>query len=320
MIVSPFKAQAPSSPSQPRSLREAVAAIDNTKDFNDFVAAQHAKIQHKPDVKYERSPVRDHAGRPHFPKPGPLLTSRQILKPPSSAAATQPTPLNMHPPQTSGQTSGPQSSLSPPMSMGSLGSTTNFGPGNPGGAQNIPQEAPREFPMPHTRSFSQGAMLNQAGGPPQQLAPRNSTQAAPRYGDGGTVSSQGPPRLGALPFQGPPPSGQPPQQSGSPPPPPPEKQNSAAQVGSGPPPAYGTPGQGSASKPIFGVPLARLYERDGLAVPMVVHQCIQAVDLFGLGVEGIYRQSGSLNHINKLKGMFDAGTSSSIPSLKFIDS
>ncbi|KAL3955048.1 hypothetical protein ACCO45_010611 [Purpureocillium lilacinum] len=39
---------------------------------------------------------------------------------------------------------------------------------------------------------------------------------------------------------------------------------------------------------------------------MVVYQCIQAVDLFGLGVEGIYRQSGSLNHINKLKGMFDA--------------
>lgn len=58
---------------------------------------------------------------------------------------------------------------------------------------------------------------------------------------------------------------------------------------------------------MFGVPLNRLYERDGLAVPMVVYQCIQAVDLFGLGVEGIYRQSGSLNHINKLKGMFDAG-------------
>lgn len=61
------------------------------------------------------------------------------------------------------------------------------------------------------------------------------------------------------------------------------------------------------SKPVFGVSLNRLYERDGLAVPMVVYQCIQAVDLFGLGVEGIYRQSGSMTHIHRLKGMFDAG-------------
>lgn len=63
------------------------------------------------------------------------------------------------------------------------------------------------------------------------------------------------------------------------------------------------------SKRVFGVSLAKLYERDGLAVPMVVYQCIQAVDMYGLGVEGIYRQSGSLSHINKLKSMFDAGKS-----------
>ncbi len=81
----------------------------------------------------------------------------------------------------------------------------------------------------------------------------------------------------------------------------------------GQPPAYPS-AQGTSvmanpapSKPVFGVSLAKLYERDGLAVPMVVHQCIQAVDMYGLGVEGIYRQSGSLTHINKLKSMFDAG-------------
>jgi hypothetical protein len=55
------------------------------------------------------------------------------------------------------------------------------------------------------------------------------------------------------------------------------------------------------------VSLEHLYERDGLAVPMAVYQCIQAVDMYGLGLEGIYRQSGSLNHVNKLKGMFDTG-------------
>lgn len=61
---------------------------------------------------------------------------------------------------------------------------------------------------------------------------------------------------------------------------------------------------------MFGLPLSRLYERDGLAVPMVVYQCIQAVDLYGLNVEGIYRQSGSMAHIQKLKNMFDTGMSS----------
>jgi len=61
------------------------------------------------------------------------------------------------------------------------------------------------------------------------------------------------------------------------------------------------------SRPVFGVSLSRLYERDSLAVPMVVYQCIQAVDLFGLGVEGIYRLSGSVPHVNKLKTLFDTG-------------
>lgn len=40
---------------------------------------------------------------------------------------------------------------------------------------------------------------------------------------------------------------------------------------------------------------------------MVVYQCIQAVDLFGLNVEGIYRLSGSVPSVNKLKSMFDTG-------------
>lgn len=65
--------------------------------------------------------------------------------------------------------------------------------------------------------------------------------------------------------------------------------------------------QAAPTKPVFGVNLNHLYERDGLAVPMVVYQCMQAVDLFGLGVEGIYRQSGSLAHVQKLKAMFDHG-------------
>jgi Rho GTPase-activating protein RGD1 len=41
--------------------------------------------------------------------------------------------------------------------------------------------------------------------------------------------------------------------------------------------------------PVFGIRLEELYTRDGTAVPMIVYQCIQAVELFGLDVEGIYR-------------------------------
>lgn len=60
-------------------------------------------------------------------------------------------------------------------------------------------------------------------------------------------------------------------------------------------------------KPVFGLSLEQLFERDGSAVPMVVYQCIQAVDLFGLEVEGVYRLSGTTSHVNKIKAMFDNG-------------
>ncbi|OAA75235.1 Rho GTPase-activating protein domain protein [Akanthomyces lecanii RCEF 1005] len=176
------------------------------------------------------------------------------------------------------------------------------------------------------------------GPPPQQGLPR---QESPRYGNG----QPGAPQLGALPFQGGNPPGQraSPQQSQAPFGPPgggpvargspqqtqlpyrppsdikspagPGGHPSVMQPGQQPqsqPPAYPS-AQGTSvmanpapSKPVFGVSLSKLYERDGLAVPMVVYQCIQAVDMYGLGVEGIYRQSGSLSHINKLKSMFDA--------------
>ena len=62
-----------------------------------------------------------------------------------------------------------------------------------------------------------------------------------------------------------------------------------------------------ALRPSFGISLDDLLKRDGSAIPLVVYQCIQAVDLFGLEVEGIYRLSGSTTHVGKLKAMFDNG-------------
>lgn len=63
---------------------------------------------------------------------------------------------------------------------------------------------------------------------------------------------------------------------------------------------------------MFGISLEELYERDGTAVPMIVYQCFQAIELFGLDMEGIYRLSGSANHINQMKSLFDNGQCSSI--------
>jgi len=62
-------------------------------------------------------------------------------------------------------------------------------------------------------------------------------------------------------------------------------------------------------KPVFGVPLDELFRRDGSPVPMVVYQCIQAVDLFGLETEGIYRVPGTSSHIQTMKALFDNGKS-----------
>ena len=60
-------------------------------------------------------------------------------------------------------------------------------------------------------------------------------------------------------------------------------------------------------KPVFGVSLDHLLDRDGLAVPIIVYQCIQAVDLYGLNVEGIYRIPGTKPHIDRIKDIFDNG-------------
>ncbi|KND88063.1 RHO GTPase-activating protein RGD1 [Tolypocladium ophioglossoides CBS 100239] len=312
LIVSPFKSPGGDNMSQPRSLRQAVAAIDNVRDLNEFVAVQHTKVQPNYEVKYERNP---------------------LLKP-TTSTIIPPTPQSLNMPQAVGQAAGQQgTSFSQQTSpVGQRGSTGNLGPpGGPQGSLNQgmpppggPQDQqPRQFQQPHTRSFSQGNTLNQQSAPQQPFASRNSVQPAPRYGNGSTVISQGPPQLGALPFQGsqPPAQQSSPQQSGSPFQPPQDRRGSAGGFRNASS-VYGAPGQSpppqnvaAPSKPVYGVSLNRLYERDGLAVPMVVYQCIQAVDLFGLGLEGIYRQSGSLNHINKLKGMFDAESQN--PALDF---
>jgi Rho GTPase-activating protein RGD1 len=50
-----------------------------------------------------------------------------------------------------------------------------------------------------------------------------------------------------------------------------------------------------------------LFERDQQAVPMVVYMCIQAVDMYGLEVEGIYRIPGTATAMQQMRQKLDQG-------------
>lgn len=158
-------------------------------------------------------------------------------------------------------------------------------------SQNFNPNPSAPYPQQHERSFSQTPTTQTYNGSPMGAI-------SPGFSSGSNGAS-GPPQISSLPFQtsqSPLPSPYQPQAS------PPPIQSPYSQ------PAMAASGTHlSPLKPVFGLSLNELFERDGSAVPMVVYQCIQAVDLFGLELEGIYRLSGTASHITKIKAMFDNG-------------
>lgn len=88
------------------------------------------------------------------------------------------------------------------------------------------------------------------------------------------------------------------------PPPPPTHHGPPANIYHQPPTHLPPP-----IKPVFGINLEYLFRRDSTPVPLVVHRCVQAIELFGLEAEGIYRLSGNPHHVNHLKALFDNGAS-----------
>lgn len=64
------------------------------------------------------------------------------------------------------------------------------------------------------------------------------------------------------------------------------------------------------SMPVFGTPLDELLDYEESTVPRVVYQCIQAVDSFGLEVEGIYRANGNSAQVQEIKRLFDLDSTS----------
>lgn len=295
--------------------------MDNKQDLEDYLVSfrnQVPRISSEP--KYERNPV---------------LNPQQNLST-NKMAQMHPQPIRPQPDQQ--EPAYQQQIPPPPGSMGTRNGTFDVSSpaGQPGPDQNWnPSAMPPSMPAAqrsavqpgHDRSFSHGALLNQASTSQPPFNPRNSASAVPpshqRYGNGaslgGSIGQAGPPQLGALPFQ----QSQSSMRESSPPPQgglnasavgQPDQQPVSARSVS-PPSTVTGPTAPSTFKPkqVFGLSLSQLYERDGLAVPMVVYQCIQAVDLYGLAVEGIYRLSGSTTHVQKLKSMFDTGEIPSRP-------
>lgn len=296
LSISPLKNGNSSRPDS-MSLREIVQQVDAQQDLSAFLRANHNKVPPRTgEPKYERHPVlgASSAGISHplQSQPAKLQAAPTLGQPPS------------HGRQDSYQGVSGQNQPRPPSDQESDW---------PRGPMPIlSNQRPASSNQQHERSFSSASMLNSST--PTASQPQYSNRNS--MGPGGLLALQqgsansrysnigGPPQLGALSFQDPPaPSGP-----------------SFASDGPAPTAPF-HPQQGSTapvqepSRPVFGVSLNRLYERDGLAVPMVVYQCIQAVDLFGLNVEGIYRLSGSVPSVNKLKSMFDTDTTS--PQLDF---
>ncbi|KAI0487303.1 hypothetical protein F4859DRAFT_464391 [Xylaria cf. heliscus] len=311
LVISPLK-NAALQAQYSHSLKEVIHSIDNKKDLEDFITSFHSKLPPKAsEPKYERNPV---------------------LNPQHNMSMNQVSQLQQQPARPQSQQQ-PQNPILPPLQTqvplsGSVGRTSTFdaaspmGQGSPAQSYMHPSIAAAQRSstgLGHERSYSHGAMLTQSNVQPQQTYnARNSTHALPqqsRFNNGisSPLSTQGgPPQLGALPFQ---------TQSSGRQSPQPQQGGPSAFAGSSPPQelatrpvsppkTYGSTSGGG--KQVFGVSLARLYERDQFAVPMVVHQCIQAVDLYGLAVEGIYRLSGSAMHVNKLKNLFDTDQESHI--------
>ena len=57
---------------------------------------------------------------------------------------------------------------------------------------------------------------------------------------------------------------------------------------------------------MFGVDITTLCMAHGADIPPIVSVCINEVETRGLTVEGIYRVSGSYDHMEKLRQQFDS--------------
>lgn len=267
-------------PSAQKSLRDLVVEIDNEKDFNNYLASHSGKVPPVPsEIKYEKHPTL--APKQQQPQSQPSSSTTHAPPPPATGG------LGIHTgPPASGSASSRYNSQPPQISPSYA--PTPQGSGGFGFSQS--PSAGDSFPYdkqpPH--SSQQTPVRDGPTNPPYPLHPSE------RVGSPGTPNASYPPNqtTGSV---------------GN------ANRNTMSPMSTSDFPMPPSVAARTPSRPVFGVSLDELFSRDQSAVPMVVYQCMQAVDLFGLDVEGIYRMSGTASHVNALRDAFN----NNAPNLDF---
>lgn len=278
LAVSPLSEK--EGPMAQKSLRDLIVEIDNERDFNNYIASHSGKVPPKPaEIKYEKHPTL-------APK------QQQPQSQPSSATISAPPPtggLGIHtaPPQT-GSANSRYTSPPQPTSPPSYGQPSHSGDSY--GFSQSPGGPLDPYPYDHKQppyNSQQTPVRDGPVNPPYPLHP--SEVASPTSPGSGYPPNQTTGSIGGA------------------------NRNTMSPMNTSSFPVPPTVSSKSPSRPVFGVSLDELFTRDQSAVPMVVYQCMQAVDLFGLDVEGIYRMSGTASHVNSLRDAFN----NNAPNLDF---
>ncbi|KAK5163333.1 Rho GTPase-activating protein [Saxophila tyrrhenica] len=300
LAVSP---QDKASDGQPRSLTNIIREIDNDTDFNSYMRGHLSKIPNRPgEIKYEQHPTL-------MPKTQKPTDTRN-----ASTAFSQ-TPTQQQPSLSLNTASAAPGAVSNSASANSRYSGNTSQP-----PQSSYSQPPSSYGQSPSGGYGEKPYMNTVqsptyGGPPPQLQQPSYNSSSSR--DMFSPSSFSKETGAAAPPYPTHPSERAPNANN--PYPPQQTTGSISSSSPAPPRSYGSPGPMSPSqqqqhhlpplRPVFGVSLDELFARDQSAVPMVVIQCILAVDTFGLDVEGIYRLSGTASHIATLKSQFDHNAS-----------
>ncbi|QDS68513.1 hypothetical protein FKW77_010880 [Venturia effusa] len=254
-----------SSPAQ-KSMRELVSEIDNDSDFSSYVRSFSGKIPGRGvDLEYKKHPTLVRS------QPQPVAVQQPYRQP-------EPAPKPMPAPPVSDY-SGPY----------------DTSPRQP----QLPAQPPSQFPMQQYSAQPPPPQSYTASGPPVLPAPSFDSYAHENSASDHSMHQQAPSEgYGAPAVQ--------------------HQQHSAPTAsgaygrapypngnGGPPPPTGSVVPSGRPDTRVFGLSLDDLFDRDQSPVPLVVYQCIQAVDLFGLDHEGIYRVSGNSLQVQELKAQFD---------------
>ena len=78
-------------------------------------------------------------------------------------------------------------------------------------------------------------------------------------------------------------------------------------------------GNGGFRAPTFGVPLADQMMRDQVEIPRIVVKCCDAIEKYGLDLQGIYRVSGTQTKVHELKRRVDLSECSFVHAVPLRD-